>query len=146
MAGDSQPAGAPVVVAGQWGTNQLDAQNLGFLAAHAKWRILRVEKGLGLALAVQAGGSPTGTPQSAGADPGFWFWPQIIAERHFGRTGHLKFDIDGGFRGHTGTGTVLDLQNGAYNDGDLITFGGGLSFRAADPIRFSSPRRMALTC
>ena len=51
MANDAQvqPNGQPVLP-GQWGTNQLDSQNLGFLAAHAKWRILRVERGFGLAL------------------------------------------------------------------------------------------------
>src|SRR5580698_5323658 len=57
MTNDAQvtPGGA-AVLPGQWGTTQLDSQNLGFLAAHAKWRILRVEKGLGLAIAAQIGG------------------------------------------------------------------------------------------
>jgi OOP family OmpA-OmpF porin len=136
MAGDAQvqPNGNPVLPGGQWGTNQLDAQNLGFLAAHAKLRLLRVEKGLGVAVAVQAGGSPTDAPKDAAADPGFWYWPQLIVERHFGRTGQVKIDLNGGYRGHTGSGTVLDLRNGVYNDGNLITYGGGIAVRVLDPL------------
>ena len=140
MAGDAQvqgnnaanPGGA--VLPGQWGTTQLDSQNLGYLAAHAKWRILRVEKGLGLALAAQIGGNPTSAPANAGADPGFWFWPQAIIERRFGRTGRVKIDLNGGFRGHTGSGTTLNLLNGEYVDGNLITYGGGIAVRVLEPL------------
>jgi outer membrane protein OmpA-like peptidoglycan-associated protein len=134
MAGDAQVNNAGNAVVNGWSSAQLDAQNLDFLAAHAKWRILRVEKGLGLALAVQAGGSPTDAPHDAAADPGFWYWPQLIAERHFGRTGRVKIDINGGYRGHTGSGTVLDLRNGKYVDGNLVTYGGGIAVRVADPL------------
>ena len=92
MTGDPQVQanGTSPVLPNQWGTTQLNSQNLGFLAAHAKWRITRVEKGLGLALGVQVGGSPTSTPLDAGADPGFWYWPQAIVEKRFGRTGQLQ--------------------------------------------------------
>ena len=128
-----QPNGA-AVLPGQWSTSQLDAQNLGFLAAHAKWRILRVEQGFGLALAVQGGGSPTDAPQNAGADPGFWVWPQLIAERRFGWTDVVKIDLNAGFRGHTGSGTVLDLKDGVYKDGNLVTFGGGVAVRVLEPL------------
>jgi len=137
LANDAQvrPDGTtPVMPGGQWGTSQLNSQNLGWLAAHAKWRILRVERGLGLALAVQGGGSPTDTPLNAGADPGFWYWPQAIVERHFGRTGRLKIDLNAGYRGHTGRGTTLNLKDGVYKDGDLITFSGGLAFRVVEPL------------
>jgi len=122
------------VLPGQWGTNQLDSQNLGYLAAHAKWRLLKVEKGLGIAVAAQIGDNPTDAPQNAAADPGFWYWPEVIVERRFGRTGQLKIDLNAGYRGHTGSGTVLNLKDGTYNDGNLITFGGGLSYRVLDPL------------
>jgi len=136
MTGDAQvnPSNNTAILPGQWGTSQLNSQNLGFLAAHAKWRILRVEKGLGLAIAAQVGGSPTNSPTSAGADPGFWYWPQAIVERRFGRTGRVKIDLNGGYRGHTGDGTELALKNGTYVDGNLVTFGGGLSVRVLDPL------------
>jgi OOP family OmpA-OmpF porin len=136
MASDAQvtPAGGPVISGQQWGTSQLDAQNLDYLSAHAKWRILRVEKGLGAAIAVQFGGSVTDAPKDAAADPGFWYWPHAILERHFGRTGRVKIDLDGGYRGHTGTGTVLDLRNGTYVDGNLITYSGGIAVRVVDSL------------
>jgi len=136
MASDAQvaPNGAPVISGSQWGTSQLDAQNLDYLSAHAKWRILRVEKGLGLAIAVQAGGSVTDAPKDAAADPGFWYWPHAIVERHFGRTGRVKIDLDGGYRGHTGSGTELELRNGKYVDGNLFTYSGGIAVRVVDAL------------
>ena len=135
MEGNSETlSNGSALLPGQWGTNQLNEQNLGFLAAHAKWRILRVEKGLGLALGAQIGGSVTDAPQNAAADSGFWYWPQAILERHFLYTGKIKIDLNGGFRGHTGTGTVLNLSDGVYKDGNLATFGGGIAWRVAEPI------------
>jgi outer membrane protein OmpA-like peptidoglycan-associated protein len=137
VAGDAQTkedSGEPVLP-GQWGTSQLDSQNLGFLAAHVKWRILRPEKGLGIALGVQGGGSPsTSTPLNADGDPGFFYWPQLILERRFGRTGQVKIDLNGGYRGHTGSGTELNLRNGKFVDGNLATFSGGIGVRVADPL------------
>ena len=119
----------------QWGTTQLNSQNLGFLAAHAKWRILRVEKGLGLALGVQVGGSPTSTPPERRRRPGLL----VLAAGH--RRAPLraapvsvKIDLNGGFRGHTASGTTLNLSNGTYVDGNLVTFGGGIAVRVLDPL------------
>ena len=47
--------------------------------------------GIGLALGVQIGGAGRRTPPpNAGADPGFWYWPQAIVEKRFGPTGQFK--------------------------------------------------------
>ena len=68
----------------QWSGSQLNSQTLGFLALHAKWRITRVERGIGLALGAQIGVPVTNAPQSAGADSSFWYWPEAIVEKRFG--------------------------------------------------------------
>jgi OmpA-OmpF porin, OOP family len=134
MTGSAEATGGGAGIEPGWGNQQLNNQNLGYLAAHAKWRILRVEKGLGLAIATQIGGSVTDSPANAGGDPGFWYWPQLILDRHFGYTGRVKIALNGGFRGHTGSGTVLDLKDGVFKDGNLVTYSGGLSVRVADPL------------
>ena len=81
---------------------------------------------------MQGGGSPTDTPKNAGADPGFWVWPQLIAERRFGATDIVKIDLNAGFRAHTGSGTVLNLKDGVYKDGNLATFGGDCAVPAVE--------------
>jgi OOP family OmpA-OmpF porin len=116
----------------QWGPGKLDLQNFGYVAAHAKWRILKVEHGFGLALGAQAGVGIGTAAQNAGADPGFWYWPMVIAEKRFGPVGQLRLAVNGGFRGHSPSTTVLDLNRGTYKDGDLFTWGGGVSFRVLE--------------
>ncbi len=119
-----------------WNATQLNAQNLGFLALHAKWRITRVERGIGLALGVQAGFPVSDTaPRNAGADASFWYWPQAIVEKRFGSTGQLKIALNAGYRGHSASGTTLMLQGGnKYVDGSLFTFNGGASYRIFDQL------------
>jgi OmpA-OmpF porin, OOP family len=112
-----------------WSGQQLDAQNLEYLGLHAKLRLLRVERGFGLSLGFQAGGAVTDAPYQAGAEPGFFYWPQLMLEKRFGSRGQLKLELEGGFRGHTGNGTVLPLRNGTYVDGNLVTYGGGAAWR-----------------
>jgi OOP family OmpA-OmpF porin len=119
---------------GMWSTASTNSQTLDYLGAHAKWRITRLTDPVGLALGVQIGGSPTSAPHNAGADPGFFYWPQLMAEKQLGTGGWFKLGANAGYRGHTGRGTVLDLRNGLFDDGDLFTYGGAISFRVLDPL------------
>src|SRR5580700_6162044 len=100
--------GNPVLA--QWGPGKLDYQGLGYVGAHAKWRILKVEHGFGLAAGVQIGEGLSSAASNAGADPGFWYWPMIMAERRFGTTGQLRIAVNGGFRGHSASSTTLPLK------------------------------------
>jgi outer membrane protein OmpA-like peptidoglycan-associated protein len=138
MTGDSQQATKAGVVGATepgWATTQLDEQTLGFLALHAKWRITRVEDGIGLALGAQIGFPVSDAPKAAGSDSAFWYWPQAIVERRFGSTGQLRFAANAGYRGHAASGTVLPLRGGnEYSDGSLFTFGGGASYRLLEPL------------
>ena len=118
-----------------WTTKALDSQGFAGFGGHVKWRILRVEKGLGLSLAVQ-GGVPVGSaPKNGGAEPGFTVWPMLIADKHFGATGKFKVGVNAGFRAHAVSATALDtgLADGnKFRDGNLITYSLGLSYRATD--------------
>ena len=138
MAGDEQSTnGQTAQPANLWAPNQLNSQTLGYMALHAKWRITRVEKGIGLALMAQAGFSPTDAPQNAGADPGFWYWPQGVVEKRFGSTGNFRVALNAGYRGHTSHDTTLILRGGdtgVFKDGDLFTYGGGVSYRIAESL------------
>ncbi|MDP9001945.1 MAG: OmpA family protein [Myxococcota bacterium] len=120
-----------------WGPNKLDFQGIGYVAAHAKWRILKVERGLGLALGAQAGWGLDAAAANAGAEPGFWYWPVVAVEKRFGPGGQLRVAINAGYRGHSVTGqsgTRLDLNRGTFLDGNLFTYGGGISFRALESL------------
>ena len=130
MAGDARTAPGE----NGWTLNQLDSQTLGNIALHAKWRITRVEHGLGLAIVGQVGVPLTDAPHSAGADPTVWFWPQAVIEKRFGSTGALRLAANAGVRLHGSSGTVLPLENGLYKDGSLFTYGGGASLRVLDPL------------
>jgi outer membrane protein OmpA-like peptidoglycan-associated protein len=118
-----------------WSGSQLNSQTLEYLAVHGKWRITRVENGIGLALGLQAGFPVTDAPTDAQADPSFWYWPQAIVEKRFGSIGQLRIALNGGYRGHAGSNTVMPLRGGnKYVDGSLATFGGGISYRIAEPL------------
>ncbi len=119
---------------GQWGPGKLDFQGLGYAAAHAKWRILKVEHGFGLALGAQAGIGFGDAAANAGADPGFWFWPILAAEKRFGPSGQFRITVNGGYRGHTASSTTLPLNHGQFQDGSLATYGGGGIWRVIESL------------
>ena len=131
---DKQNPPQPTVNPGQWSPNAFDSQTLGFIALHGKLRILRVERGFGLALATQVGVPVTDAPRAAGADPGFFIWPQLIGEKRFFGAGILKIGANAGFRAHSTSGTQLDLRDGRFVDGQRITYGLGASVRVAEPV------------
>ena len=118
----------------QWGTNVHDFQNASFIALHAKARILRVERGFGLAAAVQVGLPISDAPRNAAGDPGFWYWPQLIGEKRFGSTGQFKIGANVGYRGHSVSDTVIDLKDGRFRDGNRMTYGLGLAYRILEPV------------
>jgi outer membrane protein OmpA-like peptidoglycan-associated protein len=128
MAGDS------ITSERGWASSQENSQAFAFLGLHAKWRITRVERGIGLALGAQAGFPLGNSNLSGGADPTVWFWPQAILEKRFGSTGQLKLAVNGGYRTHAPSGTSLDLYGGRFVDGSLTTFGGGASYRILEPL------------
>jgi OOP family OmpA-OmpF porin len=117
-----------------WGPDKLDFQGPGYIAAHAKWRITRVEHGIGLALGVQVGDGFGSAAANAGADPGFFYWPQVIVEKRFGSRGQFRIAVEGGYRGHSPSSTTLALDKGTLVDGNLATFGGGVSWRVLDSV------------
>ena len=130
MAGPAQSdANGNPVFPGRWTGGQLDSQNLGFVSLHGKVQILRVEKGFGLAVLVPIGVPLTNSPRSAGADPHFWYWPQLAAERRFGKTEWFKLGANVGFRGHVTSDTTLDLRGGQLKDGNRLTYGVAASAR-----------------
>jgi outer membrane protein OmpA-like peptidoglycan-associated protein len=134
MSGGQQldASGQPqTIYVGKWGPDKLDFQGVGYVGAHAKWRVLRVEHGIGLALGLQVGEGLSGAASNAGADPGFWYWPSLIVEKRFGP---LRIALNGGYRGHAASTTTLPLKDGTYVDGSLLTFGGGASVRVLEPL------------
>ncbi|HEY8091211.1 MAG TPA: thrombospondin type 3 repeat-containing protein, partial [Polyangiaceae bacterium] len=127
--GQPQPAYVSV-----WGPNKLDFQGPAFVAAHAKWRITKVEHGFGLALGVQVGDGFATAAANGGAEPGFWYWPQVMLEKRFGPKGEFRLALNAGYRGHSATSTVIPLDKGTYADGSLFTYGGGASLRVLEPV------------
>ena len=131
---DKQNPPQATVNPAQWSPNAFDSQTLGYLALHAKLRVLRVERGFGLAISTQVGVPITDAPRSGGADPGFFIWPQIIGEKRFIGAGILKVGANVGFRAHSAGGTTLDLRDGRFVDGQRVTYGLGASVRVLDPV------------
>jgi outer membrane protein OmpA-like peptidoglycan-associated protein len=117
-----------------WGPGQLDFQGIGYIAAHAKWRITKVEHGFGLAVGIQIGDGFGGAAQNAGADPGFFYWPELMVEKRFGSVGQFRLVANGGFRGHSASDTTLPLDKGTFKDGNLWTYGGGASWRVIESL------------
>ena len=118
----------------QWGPNAHDFQNVSFVAAHAKMRILRVERGFGLAAAVQLGLPISDAPRNAAGDPSFWYWPQLIGEKRFGATGQFKVGANVGYRGHSASNTIMTLRDGELRDGSRVTYGLGLAYRLLESV------------
>jgi OOP family OmpA-OmpF porin len=119
---------------GEWTANKLNEQAFGFIALHAKYRITRVDDGIGLAVGMQVGLPVSDAPKNGAADPSFWYWPSLIVERRFGSSDQVKIALNAGYRGHGASGTVLELVNGKYVDGSLFTYGGGIAVRVLDPL------------
>ncbi len=123
----------------------LDSQNVEFMAIHGKWRITRVEKGFGLAVALQAGVAVSDAYRQAGGDRGWFLWPQLIGEKRFGATGKLKTALNVGFRAHDVSGTTLTPMDARMfeanpanpailQDGNLLTYSLGVSYRTTDSL------------
>jgi outer membrane protein OmpA-like peptidoglycan-associated protein len=126
----------------QYNSAQLDAQSISTLALHGKVRFTRVEKGIGLAALVQVGVPIGAGAQNLGADPGAWFWPQLVGEKRFGSTGSFKIGVNVGFRGHTGPNALFQqdhfgvnqLKEGTFQYGNLGTFQAGFAWRALESL------------
>jgi outer membrane protein OmpA-like peptidoglycan-associated protein len=125
-----------------YNSGKLDAQKFSTLALHGKVRLTRVDRGPGLALAIQAGFPLADAPRDLGADPGFWYWPQAILEQRLGATQFFKVGVNVGYRGHTGENARFgndltgesQLAEGNFQYGNMATLGIGLSLRALDAL------------
>lgn len=126
-----QPATAIGPSGSAYDSGKLDAQNFGNVALHAKLRLSRPEKGIGLALLVQGGLSVSDSMQrNLGADKAC-YWPQLIVDRHFGSNGRFKIGANIGYRGHTQKNPRYDqLEGGAFEYANLATGGLAVSYRA----------------
>ena len=135
MLGDAQikPDGTGAVPG--WSTNSLQVGTVGFVAMHLKAQITPADSALGFAVGAQLGLPVNSASKSGGADPNFWYWPSAILERRFGPNGMVKLALNAGYRGHLhASGTVLQLENGTFQDGNLLTYGGALSVRVIRPL------------
>jgi OOP family OmpA-OmpF porin len=120
------------------------AQGLGFIGAHAKFRIIRPEDGpsVGLAAIVQGGVGVAGTEDLIGEKGGF-IWPQVVFEGRVAPGGIWRIGVNGGFRANFGgTNAVFGsdangvpvLESGEFEYGQLVTAGLGTSIRVVDPL------------
>ncbi len=136
MAGDEQinKATPPVGTVLGWQQGKVDEQSFEYIGLHAKWRILRVEHGFGLAVGLGAGVPISDARTVGGADPTAWVWPQLMLEKRLGATGRFKLGLNGGFRAHGASKTVLPLENGSFKDGNRLTYGAAASFRVLEPL------------
>ncbi|MDC3952850.1 OmpA family protein [Polyangium jinanense] len=125
--------------AGNYDDDGLTAEALGHIALHAKLRLLSPDGPIGLALLVQ-GGYGIGGQRNFGADPGFFYWPQLIVEKQFGKTNVVRLGLNAGYRGHTGTNPTFgldqaglaQLKSGVFQYGNLGTGGFAASVRIGD--------------
>jgi outer membrane protein OmpA-like peptidoglycan-associated protein len=123
----------------------LDAQKISTIALHGKFRLTRVDRMIGLAAVLQMGFPIAGAPRDLGADPGFWYWPQLVVENHFGSTRRFHVGLNVGYRGHTGEDSrfglaprgpagSFQLEEGDFEGANLGTFSLGLSYRMLDAL------------
>ncbi len=127
---------------GQYSSAQLDAQKLSFLALHGKLRLTRVDRGIGLAVLVQAGVPLTSAARDLGADPKAWYWPQFIVENQFGSERRFKVGVNVGYRAHAGKDPKFEnditgkpqLKEGTFEASNLGTYSLGLSYRVLDAL------------
>ena len=133
-----QPTRRPAtqaLYAGKWGPTKLDFQGVGYLGAHAKWRILKVEHGFGLAVGVQIGQGLGGRGRQRRGRPGLL----VLAAAH-GREA-LRVDRPASPRGQRRLSRAQPERYDAapegratYVDGNLWTYGGGASLRVLEPL------------
>src|SRR5450755_4175485 len=127
---------------GQYSSAQLDAQKLSCLALHGKLRLTRVDRGIGLAVLVQAGVPLTSAARDLGADPKAWYWPQVIVENQFGSERRFKVGVNLGYRAHGGKDSKFEndvtgksqLKEGTFEASNLGTYSLGLSYRVLDAL------------
>jgi outer membrane protein OmpA-like peptidoglycan-associated protein len=127
---------------GQYNSVALDQQSLSSIALHGKFRLTRVDRTIGIAAIVQAGIPIGDSPRNLGADPGFWYWPQLVVENQFGATRRFHIGLNVGYRGHTGDNPRFEndlfgrsqLAEGRFENGNLATFGLGLSYRVLESL------------
>jgi OmpA-OmpF porin, OOP family len=131
LTGIGPPGGPP------YNSDQLNgAQSFGFVALHGKYRITRVERGVGLAVLAQVGfGGPDSGQKNLAADSLF-YWPQLVAEKRFLSTGALKLGLNVGYRGHTQNNPKFTNISGGPNFeyGNLFTAGFGVALRILEPV------------
>jgi OOP family OmpA-OmpF porin len=120
------------------------AQGLGWIAAHAKARILRPNEDspLGVAAIVQAGAGTGGAENLIGEQGGF-VWPQAVLELRALEGDPLRFGLNGGFRASFGGtpatfGTLESgapvLQHGVFEAAQLGTASFATSYRVFPPL------------
>lgn len=147
---------APVVLAGHDALNDIGptgqtysvsnafAQGLGWIAAHAKFRILRVEDSpsVGLAAIVQGGVGVAGTKDLIGENGGF-VWPQVVFEGRAAPGGIFRVGVNAGFRANFGgtpavfgnnSNGIPVLESGQFEYGQLVTANLATSIRVVDPL------------
>jgi outer membrane protein OmpA-like peptidoglycan-associated protein len=123
----------------------LDAQKISSLALHGKFRLTRVDRTVGVAVVAQAGIPIASAPKDLGADPGFWYWPQVVVENQFGATRAFHVGFNAGYRGHTGKNPTFglsprgmagqyQLKEGNFEASNLGTFSLGLSYRVLEAL------------
>jgi outer membrane protein OmpA-like peptidoglycan-associated protein len=125
------PAGALYNTVGDF-----NSQSFGFIGLHGKYRITRVERGIGLAVLGQVGLAGSDTAQKDLAADSFFFWPQLIAEKRFFNTGALKLGVNVGYRLHTQSNPTFDQLDGGPNFqyANLLTAGAGVALRVLDSV------------
>jgi OOP family OmpA-OmpF porin len=130
VATDIGPTGAT------YDDDNLDLQALGHVAAHVKVRLLSAEGPLGVSILAQAG-YELGGSKNFGAEPGFFYWPQLVLEERLASS-KLRLGLNAGYRGHTGQNAAFgdgkvtpgpQLTHGDFKYSDLITAGFGVSYR-----------------
>jgi outer membrane protein OmpA-like peptidoglycan-associated protein len=124
------PAGA------LYSTQKLNTQAFSFIGLHLKYRLARVERGIGVALLGQVGFAGSSSAlKDLGRDAAF-FWPHAVFEKRFGATGALKLGLDLGFRLHTQSNPKFDqIQGGPHFENDnLLTGGFGAAYRILDAV------------
>jgi len=140
LAGD--PAYQVGPTGGLYNSARLDEESLSSLALHGKLRLTRVDRGPGIALLAQVGFPLSGAPRQLGADPGFWYWPQVALEERLGSTQWFKVGVNVGYRGHTGKNPRFGnspnglpvLKEGVFEYGNTPTLSVGLALRALDAL------------